>query len=68
MAGVRFPVGPGTFSSPPLTDTLCGPTSLLFNGNRGLKWPDCEILYPLPRLRICGAVHPLPYTSLWYGV
>jgi hypothetical protein len=34
--GFRFPVGPRIFTSPYRPDLLWGPTTLLFNGYRGL--------------------------------
>jgi len=57
------------FSSPQRPDKLCGPPSLLFNGNRldyrgrNVCWPLSTIL--LPRPTFSGNIHLIPSIPAW---
>jgi len=74
--GVRLPVGDNgriSFPSSRCADRLWGLLNLLSNGYRGLfppgkaagvwSWPLNLLL--VPRLRMRGAMPPLPHTSSW---
>jgi hypothetical protein len=72
--GVRVPVGLRIFSSPRRPDRLCGPPELISNVYRGalspgVKRPGREVDHSPPTSaevkKMCGSIHPLPYTPSW---
>jgi len=76
--GFRFPARAVKefFFSTSRPDRLWIPTSLLYNGNRGLfsreksDWGVklTTLLHLVPRLRMRGAIPPLPNTFSWRGI
>jgi hypothetical protein len=70
--GVRFPVGARYFS---VLQKIWGTPILLYNGYRGVvhqgvKRQGHKTGHPLPSgadVKNCGALPPLPHTSLWRG-
>jgi hypothetical protein len=54
------------FSSPPRPGRFWGPRSVLSNGYRGKRGRGVKLttrLHLVPRLRMCGVIHPLPQYS-----
>ena len=74
-SGVRIPVEGRDFAplqtSRPALGSVPPPTEWDGHSYRGLKRPGREVshLHPLPRLRKCGAIPPLPIYALmaWTG-
>jgi len=61
--GVRFPAGVEYFFPPPRLDRLWDPSDLLKQAGR-----EADHSHPsMPRLRMRGAILPLPHTSSWRG-
>jgi len=72
MIGVQFLTGARIVLSSP--SWLWGPSSLLSSGYQSLfpevKWPWHEAdhsFHLVPRLKICGAIPPVPHMSSWHG-